>query len=60
MISNHVNWFDIFYLTMGYAPLSFVTKAEVKKWPFVGILARARQCVFVDRNCEEARKKTRE
>jgi 1-acyl-sn-glycerol-3-phosphate acyltransferase len=44
---------------MGYAPLSFVTKAEVKKWPFIGILAKARQCVFVDRNCEDARKKTR-
>lgn len=27
IISNHVNWFDIFYITMGFAPVSFLTKA---------------------------------
>lgn len=29
VISNHVNWFDIFYLVMGFSPVSFVSKAEV-------------------------------
>jgi hypothetical protein len=34
-----VNWFDIYFLIMGYAPLSFVAKEDVKHYPLVGVLA---------------------
>lgn len=49
-ISNHTNWYDIFYIAMGNAPLSFVAKAEVKDWPLIGIIAKSRMCVYVDRD----------
>jgi 1-acyl-sn-glycerol-3-phosphate acyltransferase len=49
-ISNHTNWFDIFYIAMGNAPLSYVAKAEVKHWPFIGTIASSRKCVYVDRD----------
>ncbi len=56
VISNHVTWFDIFYFMMGNAPISFLAKAEVGKWPIVGVIANAIQCIYVKRESEEAKK----
>ncbi|HEY5378585.1 MAG TPA: lysophospholipid acyltransferase family protein [Pseudolabrys sp.] len=47
-VSNHVSWSDI--LAIGSVmPVAFVSKAEVGKWPLVGITARLQKTVFVDR-----------
>ncbi|MFA5948849.1 MAG: lysophospholipid acyltransferase family protein [Hyphomicrobium sp.] len=48
LISNHVSWLDIPVLS-AVAPLSFVAKKEVSRWPFVSSLARLQRTVFVDR-----------
>jgi lyso-ornithine lipid O-acyltransferase len=48
LVANHVSWLDIPVLS-AVAPLSFIAKAEVGGWPFVGTLARLQGTVFVDR-----------
>lgn len=48
LVSNHVSWADI--LVIGsVAPLAFIAKAEIRKWPLVGITAELQRTVFVDR-----------
>ena len=40
ILSNHVSFFDT--LVMSYVvPMRYVSKAEVRKWPFVGQIAAA-------------------
>lgn len=51
--SNHVSWLDILVLS-SIAPLSFVAKKEVARWPFFGSLARLQRTVFVDRERRHA------
>ena len=47
-VSNHVSWADI--LVIGsIAPVAFVAKSEVARWPLVGPTARLQRTVFVDR-----------
>jgi 1-acyl-sn-glycerol-3-phosphate acyltransferase len=47
-VSNHVSWADI--LVIGsIAPIAFVAKREVARWPLVGITAKMQRTVFVDR-----------
>jgi 1-acyl-sn-glycerol-3-phosphate acyltransferase len=47
-VSNHVSWADI--LVIGsIVPVAFVSKAEVRKWPLVGLTAKLQRTVFVDR-----------
>ena len=48
IVSNHVSWLDIPVLS-AVAPVSFVAKSEVSKWPFVSWLAKLQRTVFVDR-----------
>lgn len=46
--SNHISYLDI--LAYGaVAELEFVSKAEVAKWPVIGVLAKLGNTVFVDR-----------
>ena len=47
--SNHVSWLDIVVLS-AVAPLSFIAKREVNRWPFFGSLARLQRTVFVHRD----------
>lgn len=51
--SNHVSWIDIVVLS-SIAPLSFLAKREVGRWPFFGSLARLQRTVFVDRERRHA------
>lgn len=51
--ANHVSWLDIVVLS-SVAPVSFVAKREVAKWPFFGTLARLQRTVFVDRDRRNA------
>lgn len=48
LVSNHTSWLDIPVLS-AVAPVSFVAKTEVGRWPFVASLARLQRTVFVDR-----------
>ncbi len=47
-VSNHVSYFDITILGATLEG-SFVSKAEVGRWPLVGWLARLQRTVFVER-----------
>lgn len=49
VLSNHVSWLDI--PTIGsIMPLVFISKSEVRKWPFVGAAAELLHTIFVDRS----------
>lgn len=48
LVANHSSWLDIPVLS-AVAPVSFVAKQEVGRWPFVSSLARLQRTVFVDR-----------
>lgn len=48
LVSNHTSWLDIPVLS-AVAPVSFVAKSEVGRWPFVSALARLQRTVFIDR-----------
>ena len=47
-VSNHVSWVDIVVIG-SIAPVAFVAKSEVAKWPLVGVTAKMQRTVFVDR-----------
>lgn len=57
--SNHVSWLDIPVLSAA-APVSFVAKREVARWPFFGMLAYLQRSVFVDRERRHATGKSRD
>jgi 1-acyl-sn-glycerol-3-phosphate acyltransferase len=48
LVSNHISWLDIPVLG-SLVPLSFIAKKEVSTWPFIGLLARLQNTLFVDR-----------
>ncbi|WP_070885732.1 lysophospholipid acyltransferase family protein [Pseudomonas argentinensis] len=47
-LSNHISWTDIPLLGM-LAPLSFLSKAEVRTWPLAGWLAHKAGTLFIRR-----------
>lgn len=53
LVANHTSWLDIPVLS-AVAPLSFVAKKDVARWPFVSTLARLQRTVFVDRERRSA------
>lgn len=53
LVANHTSWLDIPVLS-AVAPVSFVAKKEVGRWPFVSSLARLQRTVFVDRERRHA------
>ena len=57
MLSNHVSWTDIIALG-SIADLSFVAKAEVGKWFFVGFMASLQKTIYVDRTRRADAKRT--
>ena len=48
IVSNHVSWLDISVIT-SVAPVVFIAKSEVARWPLFGLLAKLQRSVFVDR-----------
>ena len=48
LVPNHVSWTDISVIG-ALAPLCFVAKKDVARWPVFGVLAKAQGSVFVDR-----------
>jgi 1-acyl-sn-glycerol-3-phosphate acyltransferase len=49
ILANHVSWLDILVIT-ATVPVIFVAKSEVRRWPLIGWVARARGTVFVERD----------
>lgn len=59
IFSNHVSFFDT--IVMAYLlPARFISKAEVRKWPFIGWIAAATGTQFVDREDKEHRASVRQ
>lgn len=56
ILSNHVSWLDICVIS-ALAPVVFISKSEVARWPVFGWLARLQRTIFIDR---QARHRTGE
>ncbi|MGB2202343.1 MAG: lysophospholipid acyltransferase family protein [Pseudooceanicola atlanticus] len=54
IVANHVAWIDIFTLHAAKW-VYYVSKAEVRGWPGIGILARATGTIFINRVRSEAK-----
>jgi len=48
VVANHISWLDIFVLN-AHHPSRFIAKAEIKRWPVVGLLVASVGTLFVDR-----------
>ena len=48
ILSNHVSWLDICVIS-ALAPVVFVAKSEVARWPVLGWLAKLQRTIFVNR-----------
>ena len=59
LVANHSSWTDILVL-MAAAPITFVSKAEVKSWPGIGTLASAADTMFIERKRTEAKRQEAE
>lgn len=50
LVANHVSWLDIFAIN-AVAPMRFVAKQEIRRWPVVGWLVARADTVFIRRGC---------
>jgi 1-acyl-sn-glycerol-3-phosphate acyltransferase len=48
VVSNHLSYVDIMVIAT-VLPARFVAKAEVRRWPFIGLVSTAVDTLFVDR-----------
>lgn len=55
VISNHVNFLDIYILLLSVGPLSFMAKREVQKYPIIGSCADGLFSLYVDRKSADSR-----
>lgn len=58
-VSNHISWSDIPILG-GQAPLRFLSKAEVGRWPLIGWLAHQAGTLFIQRGSGKSRRSREE
>jgi 1-acyl-sn-glycerol-3-phosphate acyltransferase len=58
LVSNHISYVDVVAL-LTLTPLRFLAKAEIRRWPLIGLAAQAIGCVFVKRRSPQARAETR-
>lgn len=56
-LGNHISYIDI-PLLMGYAPVVFVAKKQIGKWPIFGEACRTIGVVMVDRDSKSSREAT--
>lgn len=47
--ANHVSWLDVCVL-MAACPTRFVAKAEISRWPLLGLLSRNAGTLFIERS----------
>ena len=48
IVANHISWLDIFAIN-ALRPSAFISKEEVRHWPFIGWLAARNDTVFLRR-----------
>jgi 1-acyl-sn-glycerol-3-phosphate acyltransferase len=48
IVANHVSWLDIFVLNT-VQPARFIAKAELKRWPLVGLMIAGCGTLFIER-----------
>jgi 1-acyl-sn-glycerol-3-phosphate acyltransferase len=48
ILSNHVSWLDVCVIS-ALAPVVFVAKSEVARWPLFGWLAKLQRTIFINR-----------
>lgn len=53
VVANHISWLDI-PLLYSVAPMGFVSKAEVDRWPILGFIARFGSSLFHDRGSHDS------
>lgn len=58
-VSNHVSWLDIPVIG-SLVPVHFLSKDEVRRWPLIGLLARAAGTLFIRRGSGESGSKAAE
>ncbi|MEM7614514.1 MAG: lysophospholipid acyltransferase family protein [Pseudomonadota bacterium] len=54
IVANHASWIDIFTL-LAADQVYFVSKADVARWPVVGVLSRQIGTVYIERKRTEAK-----
>ncbi len=48
IVANHISWLDIFSIH-ALRPAAFISKADVRRWPFIGWWAAQNDTVFLQR-----------
>jgi 1-acyl-sn-glycerol-3-phosphate acyltransferase len=48
LVANHISWLDIFVFG-GWFPVRFLSKSEVRGWPFFGWLSASSGTLFIER-----------
>lgn len=48
IVANHISWMDIFAIN-AVRPASFISKSEVRQWPFIGWLSARNGTIFLRR-----------
>jgi lyso-ornithine lipid O-acyltransferase len=59
VVSNHISWLDIPVIGLQH-PVYFLSKAEVRDWPLIGLLARAVGTLFIRRGSGASSRKGQE
>lgn len=60
LVANHVSWLDIFAISAVF-PSTFVAKADIRAWPFLGKLCERTGTIFIERgSARGARRANRE
>ena len=59
MVANHSGYFDILIMS-ATARVSFVAKSEVARWPFIGLMTRLQEGIFVERERRSLAGKSRD
>lgn len=54
IVSNHISWFEILYYMKRYSA-GFISKATIKDYIFIGLIAIKIDCLFLDRTIKEER-----
>lgn len=53
LVANHISWLDIPVLG-AQGPISFLSKAEVRRWPMIGWMATVAGTLFIERGAHHA------
>ncbi len=56
IVANHISWMDILVIH-ALDPARFVAKAEIRRWPLVGVLAAIAGTVFIQRGSSNSRQR---